>query len=147
MGHESSCDDIVPVARRIPHVFVTRTWQHEVWKGRDRGQQRCAARTTLLLEEAPMGIWAVLLLVAVAIVIGIAAQVISQAGLELEWIVVAIGAGLGGFVASEWLGAASTWGPEVDGLFILPALIGAIVVGVIVDLVFRTTSPERSAQL
>jgi uncharacterized membrane protein YeaQ/YmgE (transglycosylase-associated protein family) len=90
-----------------------------------------------------MGIWAVFLLVAVAAVIGIAAQVIGQAGSEYEWIVVAIGAGLGGFVASEWLGAASTWGPELDGMFILPALIGAIVVGAIVDLVFRATSRPR----
>jgi len=87
-----------------------------------------------------MGIWAVLLLVAVAVVIGIAAQVIGQAGSQFEWVVAAIAAGVGGFVASEWLGAASTWGPELDGMFILPALIGAIVVAAIVDFVFRTTA-------
>lgn len=90
-----------------------------------------------------MGIWAVLLLVIVAAVIGVTAQVIGQAGSQYEWIVVAIGAAVGGFIASEWLGAVSTWGPELDGMFILPALIGAIVVGALVDLVFRMTSRPR----
>ena len=34
----------------------------------------------------------------------------------------------------------STWGPEIDGFFVLPALIGAVIVGGVVDVVVRMTT-------
>lgn len=55
----------------------------------------------------------------------------------------AIGAGAGGLAASEWLGTLSTWGPEADGLFLLPALIGGLIVGGVVEAAIRQLSrPE-----
>jgi hypothetical protein len=36
-----------------------------------------------------------------------------------------IAAAIGGYVASEYLGPASAWGPQYDGMAPLPALIGA----------------------
>lgn len=55
----------------------------------------------------------------------------------------AIGAAAGGFAASEWLGTLSTWGPEADGLFLLPAVIGGLLVGGIVEAAVRQLSrPE-----
>lgn len=40
-----------------------------------------------------------------------------------------LGAALGGFAGSEWFGLLSDWGPTYDGLNVLPAVIGAVVVG------------------
>lgn len=37
---------------------------------------------------------------------------------------------LGSFAWSEWFGQASTWGPELDGLYLLPALLGALILTV-----------------
>ena len=89
-----------------------------------------------------MGTGGFILLIAGAVGLGLIAQFLGQARSSYEWLITAIGAAIGGFAASEWLGGASTWGPEVDGLFVVPALIGAVIVGAIVEYVVRTTSPR-----
>lgn len=97
-----------------------------------------------------MGIWAVILLIAGAVVLGTLIQglelAFGQPSVRYEWLMTAIAAGVGGFIASEWLGTASTWGPEVDGMFVLPALIGGIVLGGLVSLVYRMVArPSQPA--
>ncbi len=87
-----------------------------------------------------MGVWGVIILLVGALLVGIALQAILRAENDYAWLYTAIGAFLGGFVASEFLGPVSTWGWEVNGLFVFPALIGAVVVGGIVELVTRATS-------
>ncbi len=87
-----------------------------------------------------MGIWGVIILLAGALLVGVALQAILRAENSYAWLYTAIGAFLGGFVASEYLGAASTWGWEVTGMFVFPALIGAVVTGGIVELVTRSVS-------
>lgn len=58
-------------------------------------------------------------------------------------LVTAAGAALGAFAASEWLGSLSTLGPDVDGLYVLPALVGGLIVGAALEAVARqTTRPE-----
>jgi hypothetical protein len=47
---------------------------------------------------------------------------------------------IGGFMASEFLGAASTRGWQVDGLYVFPALIGAVSVGGQVELLIRVVA-------
>lgn len=96
-----------------------------------------------------MGVWAVILLLAGAVVLGTLIQGLAlafgQRAIAYEWLMAAIGAAIGGFIASEWLGAASTWGPAVDGMFVLPALMGAIILGAVVDVVFRAVVPRQPA--
>ncbi len=46
----------------------------------------------------------------------------------------AIGAALGGFGGSEWFTQLSSRGPEIDGLNLVPALIGAALIGVLAGL-------------
>ncbi|MSQ61857.1 MAG: GlsB/YeaQ/YmgE family stress response membrane protein [Dehalococcoidia bacterium] len=46
----------------------------------------------------------------------------------------AIGAALGGFGGSEWFTELSSSGPEIDGLNLIPALIGAALIGVLAGL-------------
>lgn len=95
-----------------------------------------------------MGLGAFIVLLVGTAVLGVVAQVLGKAHYSFEWLVAGIGAIVGGYVASEWLGPASTWGPEWDGLFFLPALIGALILGGLVDWIARSTSaaPAQSTE-
>jgi uncharacterized membrane protein YeaQ/YmgE (transglycosylase-associated protein family) len=92
-----------------------------------------------------MGFWGIILLLAGAGLIGIIERALHNGRSTNELIATSIAAALGGFVASEWLGALSTWGPQANGLYLFPALIGAIVVSAVVELLFRyqTTTQTR----
>ncbi|HET8786269.1 MAG TPA: hypothetical protein VFM38_11585 [Candidatus Limnocylindrales bacterium] len=84
-----------------------------------------------------LGLGGWLLLIAGAIVFGVAAQFIGQPKTRLEWLVDAIAAGIGGLVASEFIVAWRTFEPVWDGLALVPALVGGLVVGIVVDVVTR----------
>lgn len=88
-----------------------------------------------------MGIWGYLIIIAGALVIGLIAQFIGKAPTMYDWLITAFFAGVAAWVASELLGSFSTWGLEVDGLFVLPAAIAAVVVGAIADGVERYAIP------
>jgi len=72
-----------------------------------------------------------------ALIFGVVAQLIGETRTGYEWLVDAIGAGIGAIVASEFIVAWQSWGPMFDGLAIVPALIGGLVVGLVVELVTR----------
>jgi hypothetical protein len=55
----------------------------------------------------------------------------------VEWLVDAIAAGVGAIVASEFIVAWQAYGPMFDGLAIVPALAGGLVVGTIVEVATR----------
>ena len=80
-----------------------------------------------------MGIWGYLIIVAGALLIGLAAQFLGKAPTMFDWLITAVVAGVAAWVASELVGSIGQWGPEVDGLFVLPALIAGLVIGAIVD--------------
>jgi uncharacterized membrane protein YeaQ/YmgE (transglycosylase-associated protein family) len=84
-----------------------------------------------------MSAFAAILLVAGAIIIGAIAHFIGEVRTGWEGPIVAVAALIGGYVGSEALGAFSTWGYAFEGLYVLPALIGAVVVGVAVDAIVR----------
>jgi hypothetical protein len=48
-------------------------------------------------------------------------------------------------VASEFLGPAGAWGPTFDGMFVVPALIGAAIVAGIVAIIARTVTRPAGA--
>ena len=52
---------------------------------------------------------------------------------DYDWVYIAGGALLGGFTAPVWY----PLGPTVDGLYILPAVAGAVVLAVVVELIYR----------
>ena len=72
-----------------------------------------------------------------ALIFGVVAQLIGETRTGYEWFVDAIGAGVRAIVASEFIVAWQSWGPMFDGLAIVPALIGGLVVGVVVEVVTR----------
>lgn len=80
---------------------------------------------------------AVTVLILAAVVIGAILQYVGDVTIGYEWSVAGLAAIAGGWLASEAFGTASTWGPEWEGMFLLPALIGAVVLGFVVDLAVR----------
>ena len=86
------------------------------------------------------------ILVVGALVVGWLYRYVGENREGWVWLITAIGAGAGGFIGSESLGAASAWGPEAGGMFLLPALIGAVVAGGIVEWVVRQVTPKDQAR-
>lgn len=84
-----------------------------------------------------MGIFAWFVLLAVSAALATAAQYLffrrDRKATDYDWVFIAGGALLGGFTASIWYAV----GPVVDGLYILPALAGALILGTLVELVYR----------
>lgn len=94
---------------------------------------------TLELFGWDLGItaWAALALVVGALVIGLVAQYIGEVMVGYEWSLTTLAALAGGWLGSEAFGAASEWGPHWEGLYVVPAIIGAVVLGGVVDLLVR----------
>lgn len=85
-----------------------------------------------------MDVIGAIVLIVGAAAIGLLGQfAIRDARLSYEWVVTGVGALVGGYVASELIGAAGEWGPDAGGLFLGPALIGGLIVGGAVWLVTR----------
>jgi uncharacterized membrane protein YeaQ/YmgE (transglycosylase-associated protein family) len=84
-----------------------------------------------------MSTFAAILLVVGAVLLGAIVQFIGEPRIGYEWIFPAIALVVGGWLGSEAFGTLSTWGPEFEGLYVLPALIGAVVLGAVVDVVVR----------
>ena len=87
--------------------------------------------------DVGMSTVAALLLILGALLIGIVSQYIGDVTVGYEWAVTGAGALIGGYLGSEAFGTASTWGPEFQGLYVLPAIIGALIVGFVVDAILR----------
>ncbi len=84
-----------------------------------------------------MGVGALSLVTAGALVLGVALQLIGDARFEHEWLLTALGAFTGAMVGSEMIVAFQSAGPVWDGLALVPALAGGLVGGVGVALVVR----------
>lgn len=81
--------------------------------------------------------WAVVALLAGAVIIGIVLQYVGDVTVGYEWSIAALAAIVGGWLGSEALGALSTWGLLWEGMYVVPAFIGAVVLGFVVDLAVR----------
>jgi uncharacterized membrane protein YeaQ/YmgE (transglycosylase-associated protein family) len=80
---------------------------------------------------------AVILLIAGALVLGALPLFVGEPKTGYEWLVSAAAVLVGGWLGSEAFGSLSTFGPAFDGLYLVTALIGGIVLGVIVDAATR----------
>lgn len=87
-----------------------------------------------------IGVGGAVLLVGGALVVGAVAQLIGNVRLGYEWVITAIAAFVGALVASEFITAWRTFEPVWDGVALVPALLGGLVVGAIVDIVVRYSS-------
>jgi uncharacterized membrane protein YeaQ/YmgE (transglycosylase-associated protein family) len=82
-----------------------------------------------------LGGWA--LLIVGAVVFGVVAQFVGQSRTGYEWLADSIAAGVGALFASEFITAWRTFEPVWDGLALVPALIGGLVVGLVVEVATR----------
>lgn len=78
-----------------------------------------------------------LVLVIGAIAFGIVPQFVGQTRTGYEWLVVAVAAALGALVASEFIVDWRAFEPVWEGLALVPALIGGLVVGLLVEVATR----------
>lgn len=83
--------------------------------------------------------WAVLIVG--ALVVGAVAQWIMESDLPFRWIATSIGAFVGAAAASEWLFQGTT--PEYEGFAIVPAVVGGLVVGLVVDVIAQWYARSR----
>ena len=87
-----------------------------------------------------LGIGGWILLILAALVFGAVAQYIGETRTGFEWLIDAIAFAIGALVASEFVIAWQAFEPVWDGLALVPALAGGLVVGVIVEVVTRFTT-------
>ncbi len=96
-----------------------------------------------------MGFLAFGSIVIVALIAGFAVQLMRQKSLTYEWLVVALSVAFGAYFASEtWVGSTvfegiKDWGWSFDGMYVIPAVIGALVMAVVADLGVRLGPPEQ----
>ena len=84
-----------------------------------------------------MTVWGAVILVVGALVIGVISQFIGDVRSPFQWIVVSIAALVGAVFASEMVTSWQTIEPVWEGVALLPALAGGVVLGVIADAVTR----------
>ena len=82
-----------------------------------------------------LGGWVILIVGALAF--GVIAQFVGEARAGYDRLIDAIAAGIGALFASEFIVAWRTFEPTWDGLALLPALLGGIVVGLVVEVATR----------
>lgn len=80
-----------------------------------------------------MGVSGFIILLIGALLLGILHRTMHPATPTREWLGLAGAAAIGGFIGSEWLGVISTWGPQVNGLYLIPALITGFIVSAIAE--------------
>jgi len=93
-----------------------------------------------------MGGLALMLVIVAGIVLGVVVQLTGVARSGYYGLVTGIAVVGGAIVAGQWLGSSSAWGPQFDGLYLLPALIGGVVLGAIANLAVRFAFPPIAAE-
>ena len=84
-----------------------------------------------------LGLAAWVVLMAAALVFGVVAQFIGEPRTGYEWAVDGLAFAAGAIVASEFVIGWQAFQPVFDGLAIVPAAIGGLVVGTVVELLTR----------
>jgi fluoride ion exporter CrcB/FEX len=100
--------------------------------------------------QLDMGIGAFAVVIVAALVLGFLVQMFLKPKTPYEWLITGVGAGVGGWLASEitwtqWFAGLTELGPQFDGLLIIPAVIGGLVIGAIFEGLARVVEgPEAT---
>jgi uncharacterized membrane protein YeaQ/YmgE (transglycosylase-associated protein family) len=84
-----------------------------------------------------LGLGGWIVLIVGALVFGAVAQFVGETRTGYEWVVDAIAAGIGALAASEFIVAWRTFEPSLDGLALVPAVIGGLVLGLVIEVATR----------
>ncbi|HKY51031.1 MAG TPA: hypothetical protein VJP45_07230 [Candidatus Limnocylindria bacterium] len=100
--------------------------------------------------QLDMGFGAFAVVIVAALVFGFLVQAFLKPKTPYEWVITGVGATLGGWLASEitwkqYFTGLTNLGPEVDGLLIVPAILGGLALGAIFEGVARVVEgPETT---
>lgn len=94
----------------------------------------------LLGWKVGVGAWGLETILIFSVLVGFCAMLVGTVRTTYQWLWTGGGALVGAWLGSEWFTRALAPGPVVDGLALLPALIGAVVVAAVVDLVVRAAT-------
>jgi uncharacterized membrane protein YeaQ/YmgE (transglycosylase-associated protein family) len=78
-----------------------------------------------------------LVVIAGALLFGVIAQFLGEVRTGYEWLFDAIAAFAGAVIASEFVISFRAYEPVFDGLALVPALIGGLALGVVIELATR----------
>lgn len=100
-----------------------------------------------------MGFIAFVGIVIVALVAGFAVQLYAKKALPYEWLIIALAGAFGAYFASENFPGATVpllesikdWGPTLDGMYVIPAVIGGIILAVVAYFGTRTSDSLQAA--
>ena len=100
--------------------------------------------------QLDMGIGAFAIVVVAALLIGVLVQLYLNPKTGYEWLIVGVAASVGAWLASEitwsrWFTGLTDLGPQFDGLLIIPAVIGGLVLGAVTEAVARTVESPALA--
>jgi uncharacterized membrane protein YeaQ/YmgE (transglycosylase-associated protein family) len=90
-----------------------------------------------------LGIGGWLILLAGALLFGVIAQFVGETRTGYEWLVDGIAAALGAVIASELIISLRTFAPVWDGLALVPALVGGLALGLVVEVATRFMTGGR----
>ena len=90
-----------------------------------------------------LGIGGWFVLIAGALLFGVLAQFVGETRTGFEWVVDGIAAAFGAVIASEFIISLQAFEPVWDGLAIVPALIGGLALGIVVELATRRLTGGR----
>lgn len=96
-----------------------------------------------------MGLLAFFTIVILALVAGFAVQYFVKRPIGNEWLIVALAGAFGAYFFSETIVSSTlfegfkSWGPQWDGMFVVPAVIGGVLLALIADLGVRASSSPQ----
>jgi hypothetical protein len=100
-----------------------------------------------------MGFLAFGTIVVISLIVGVAVQNLIKGGVSYQWFIVALSGAFGAVFGSEavvgstvpLLDGIKEWGPQFDGMFIIPAVICGVLIALIADIGVRTGEAPQAA--
>jgi uncharacterized membrane protein YeaQ/YmgE (transglycosylase-associated protein family) len=100
-----------------------------------------------------MGFIAFAGIVVLALIAGFAVQMYDKRSLSYQWLIVAISGTFGAYFASENVPGATVplldgikdWGPTLDGMFVILAVVGGVILAVVAHFGTRTSDRLQTA--
>lgn len=91
--------------------------------------------------------------IVITIAAGFAVQMYEKKSLPYEWLIIAMSGTFGAYFASENVPGATVpllenikdWGPTVDGMFVIPAVVGGVLLAVVAYFGTRTSESLQPA--
>ena len=101
--------------------------------------------------QLDMGFGAFAIVIVAALILGVLVQMYLNPKSGYEWLIVGVAASVGAWLASEitwtqWFTGITDFGPQFDGLLVIPAVIGGLVIGAVPEFVARAVDSPVPAE-